>query len=82
MFDKTFFRVVKSNLKCAVCEVKHCPVKYFPDRQVKHHYGGSRYITRCEKDQKEYKSNHNRKYCGSFFDNRFRITGKNIFCWE
>lgn len=53
MFDKTFFRVLKSNLKCAVCEVKHCPVKYYPERQIKHHYEGSRYIIRCEKDEEE-----------------------------
>ena len=54
MFDKTFFLVLKSNLKCAVCEVKHCPVKYYPERQLKQRVDGSRYIIQCEKDQKKY----------------------------
>ena len=48
----TFFSVLKSNLKCAFCKNENCPVKYMPRRENYYYYDGTRYVTRCEKDQK------------------------------
>ncbi len=48
----TFFSVLKSNLKCAVCQKENCPVRYMPERKTTQFYNGSRYVVRCEKDQK------------------------------
>ena len=48
----TFFSVLKSNLKCALCKKENCPVKYMPERKQSQTYDGHRFITRCEKDQK------------------------------
>ena len=47
----TFWKVLKSNLKCAFCRVEHCPVRYMPERRNIQHADGSRYVTRCKKDQ-------------------------------
>lgn len=47
----TFWNVLKSNLKCAFCKVKCCPVKYMPNRNYTQWAGGSRWVTRCEKDK-------------------------------
>ena len=48
----TFFSVLKSNLKCAFCKNKNCPVRYMPQRKRTQYYDGTRYVTRCEKDRK------------------------------
>lgn len=48
----TFFAVLKSNLKCAVCKNKDCPVRYYPERKKSQFSGGSKFFTRCEKDKK------------------------------
>lgn len=48
----TFFSVLKSNLKCAFCKNKNCPVRYMPQRKRTQYYDGTRYVTSCEKDRK------------------------------
>lgn len=50
----TFFQVLKSNLKCALCKKKKCPVRYYPERKKTQYYNAERYITRCEKDEKSH----------------------------
>lgn len=52
MAKLTFFSVLKSNLKCAFCKTKDCPVRYMPERKGYHYYDGTRYVTSCEKDKK------------------------------
>ena len=52
MAKLTFFSVLKSNLKCAVCKNKDCPVRYYPERKKSQFSGGSKFVTRCEKDKK------------------------------
>lgn len=52
MAKLTFFSVLKSNLKCAFCKKENCPVRYMPQRKKTQIYEGTRYVTRCEKDQK------------------------------
>jgi hypothetical protein len=34
MAKYTFIGVLADNVKCAVCRVKDCPVKYYPGRKV------------------------------------------------
>lgn len=29
----TFLQVLESNIKCAMCENKECPVRYYPERK-------------------------------------------------
>ena len=52
MAKLTFLSVLKSNLKCAFCKKENCPVRYMPQREKTQIYNGTRYVTRCEKDQK------------------------------
>ena len=52
MTKLTFFSVLKSNLKCAFCKKENCPVRYMPQRKKNQIYEGTRYVTRCEKEQK------------------------------
>ena len=52
MAKLTFFSVLKSNVKCAFCKNKNCPVRYMPQRKKTQYYDGTRYVTRCEKDRK------------------------------
>ena len=54
MAKLTFFRVLKSNLKCAVCKKKDCPVRYYPERKKIQYCDGTRYVTGCEKDRQKY----------------------------
>ena len=54
MAELTFFSVLKSNLKCALCKNTKCPVRYMPQRKQTHFYDGTQYVTRCEKDKKAY----------------------------
>ena len=49
----TFLKVLKSNLKCAFCKSKDCPVRYMPNRKKEELYHGTRYVTRCKKDEEE-----------------------------
>lgn len=51
MAKLTFFSVIKSNLKCAFCKNKDCPVRYMPQRKKYYYYDGTRYVTRCKKDE-------------------------------
>ena len=53
----TFFSVLKSNLKCAFCDEKHCHVRYFPKREKTQYYDGRKYVTRCKNDQEDYINN-------------------------
>ena len=50
----TFWKVLKSNIKCAVCKNKDCPVRYYPERRKIQWCEGTRYITGCEKDREAY----------------------------
>ena len=52
MAKLTFLSVLKSNLKCAFCKKENCPVRYMPKRKKTQIYNGTRYVRRCEKDQK------------------------------
>lgn len=47
----TFWRVLKSNLKCAVCKTKNCPVRYYPERK---NIVGRVYVAVCEKDRQDF----------------------------
>ena len=53
MAQVTFFTVLKSNLKCAVCKNNKCPVRYYPERKIRHIYSGTCYQVECEKDAKK-----------------------------
>lgn len=48
----TFFRVLKTNVKCAFCKNKYCPVRFLPERKKYKYYDGKRFVTECEKDIK------------------------------
>ena len=50
----TFLKVLKSNLKCARCKNKECPVRYYPERRKIQYYDGTRYVTDCEKDRQKH----------------------------
>ena len=50
----TFLRILRSNLKCAICKKKNCSVRYYPERRKIQYYGGTRYVTVCEKDRQEH----------------------------
>ena len=52
MAELNFFSVLKSNLKCAFCKNKYCPVRYMPQRRIVYYCDGTRYVTKCEKDRK------------------------------
>ena len=52
MAKLTFFSVLKNNLQCALCKKENCPIKYMPESNIFHFYDGTRYITKCEKDEK------------------------------
>ena len=52
MAKLTFFSFVKNNLQCALCKKENCPIKYMPERKKTQIYDGTRYITKCEKDEK------------------------------
>ena len=49
-----FLRVLKSNLKCAVCKKKDCPVRYYPERRKTQYCDSTRYVTGCEKGRQKY----------------------------
>lgn len=51
MSNVTFFSVLRNNLQCAFCNVKHCQVKYYPDREKFYYIGGNRYRITCEKER-------------------------------
>lgn len=51
----TFGKVLKNNLKCALCKHKNCSVRYFPERTKNHYINGTRYVTRCIKDNRKKK---------------------------
>lgn len=62
MARRTFFSVLKSNIKCALCKNKNCRVRYYPDRRDVQYLEGSRFVTSCEKDmEKRFKSIGKRK---------------------
>lgn len=46
----TFLRVLKNNLKCAICKEKECSVRYYPERKRFQYYDGTRYVIECQKD--------------------------------
>ncbi len=50
----TFLRILRSNLKCAICQKKNCSVRYYPERRKIQYYGGTRYVTVCEKDRQKH----------------------------
>ena len=52
MAKLTFFSVLKSNMKCAFCKKENCPVRYMLERKKAQIYDGTRYVTRCKKDEK------------------------------
>lgn len=52
MAQISFFRILKSNVKCALCKNKNCPVRFFPERKQYQYYDGTRYVIECEKDKK------------------------------
>lgn len=52
MAQISFFRVLKSNVKCAFCKKKDCTVSFFPERKKYQYYDGTRYVIECEKDRK------------------------------
>lgn len=54
MAKLTFLRVLKSNLKCAVCKNKDCPVRYYPERKKIQYSDSTRYVIGCEKDRQDY----------------------------
>ena len=51
MAKLTFLRVLKSNLKCAFCKNKDCPVRYYPERKKHQHFNGKQSLIVCEKDR-------------------------------
>lgn len=57
MAKLTFFRVLKSNLKCAVCKKKDCLVRYYPERKKIRYYNGTPYVTDCEKARQKHDRN-------------------------
>ena len=50
MAKLTFFSVLKSNLKCAFCKLKNCPIRYMPENKKNDYDNGTRYVTSCKKD--------------------------------
>ena len=50
----TFLRVLKNNLTCAFCKNKTCLVRYYPEKKKTQYYNASKYVTKCEKDQKKH----------------------------
>lgn len=50
----TFWTVLKSNLKCAVCKNKNCTVRYYPERKRYQWCDGKKYYITCEKDKEDY----------------------------
>ena len=62
MGGRTFWSVLGSNLKCAVCQNKKCRLRYFPGRKKVYLYDGYKYTDRCQKDvEKSYKKALKRK---------------------
>ena len=55
----SFFRVITSNIKCALCRNKKCNVRYLPERKKYTYASGTRYVFMCEKDLKKGKINRN-----------------------
>ena len=53
MTKLTFFNVLKSNLKCFLCKNRNCSLRYIPQRKKEQYHGGTKYVTRCEKDKKK-----------------------------
>ena len=51
MAELTFWRVLKSNLKCAFCKERKCPVRFFPERKLRVYFGGSYWVTKCKYDE-------------------------------
>lgn len=49
----TFFSVLKSNLKCAICKNKDCPVRYLPNTKRIYFYTGTKYVEECSKDKEK-----------------------------
>lgn len=52
MTKLTFFSVLKSNLKCALCKEHNCSIRYMPQRKKFYYHDGTRYVTKCKKDEK------------------------------
>ena len=46
----TFIGVLTDNVKCAVCRVKDCPVKYYPGRKVTLWHESEKMTIGCAKD--------------------------------
>lgn len=57
MANLTFFSVLKSNLKCAICKRKDCRVRYYPERKKTQTYEGTRYVDSCPKDREKWEKN-------------------------
>lgn len=56
MAELRFWRVLLSNIQCAFCSHKKCPVRYYPERKRNHYYDGVRYTEKCQKDlEKDWK---------------------------
>lgn len=53
MSELSFFSVLKNNLQCAFCNVKHCRVKYLPERKKYLYSGGTRYVLECKKEKEK-----------------------------
>ena len=51
MNNLSFFSVLRSNLKCALCKNKNCRVRYYPNRIRVEFCGGTRYVDVCQKDK-------------------------------
>lgn len=49
MANISFFKVLKSNIKCAFCKDKFCALRYFPERRKR---VGTHYLV-CPKDQEK-----------------------------
>ncbi len=50
MANYKFIEVLADNVKCAVCRVKDCPVKYYPGRKVRLWHEGEKMTIGCAKD--------------------------------
>ena len=51
MSRNTFFSIIISNIKCACCRYKECPVRYYANKRYEQFCGGSRFVEECTKDK-------------------------------
>ncbi len=51
MCKMSFFSVLRSNIKCAICRNKNCKLRFTPNRREVQIYGGRRYVDTCPKDR-------------------------------